>query len=62
MTPLARQRLVELRAEAEIARLLAYRVVWLQSNGEIPDVAASMAMLSVSKLSRPGRRHFTLPG
>lgn len=50
--PLVRQKLVELSTEAEVARLLAYRVVWLQSKEEIPDVAASMALLYAGELSQ----------
>lgn len=50
--PVVRQKLVELHAESEVARLLAYRVVWLQSEGEIPDVAASMALLYAGQLSQ----------
>lgn len=50
--PLIRQKLVELSTEAEVARLLAYKVLWLQSKGEIPDVETSMAWLSIRELSQ----------
>lgn len=50
--PLVRQKLVELTTEAEVARLLVYRVVWLQNKGRSPDVAASMALLYAGQLSQ----------
>ncbi|MDO8669879.1 MAG: acyl-CoA dehydrogenase family protein [Dehalococcoidia bacterium] len=50
--PLIRQKLVGLATEIDVARMLAYRVIWLQSQGEIPDVPASMFKLYSSSLSQ----------
>lgn len=41
--PLVRQRLAGLVVEGEIARLLAYRVAWQQSQGLQPEWEASMS-------------------
>ncbi len=45
-----RVRLAELHIELEIARLLCYRVAWLQSRGEVPNHEASMAKLYGSEV------------
>ncbi len=45
-----RNRLAELRIEFEIARLLCYRVGWLQTNGIVPNYEASMAKLYGTEL------------
>ncbi|MGI8553067.1 MAG: acyl-CoA dehydrogenase family protein [Dehalococcoidia bacterium] len=37
-----RNRLAELRLEFEIARLLCYRVAWMQTNGLVPNYESSM--------------------
>jgi alkylation response protein AidB-like acyl-CoA dehydrogenase len=47
-----RNRLADLLIEAEIGRLLAYRTVWMQAKGEVPNAEASigkvwMAMLGI---------------
>lgn len=51
---LARQadriRLAELAIEIETARLLCYRVAWLQSRGKVPNYEASMAKLYGSEV------------
>ncbi|MBI2863941.1 MAG: acyl-CoA dehydrogenase family protein [Chloroflexi bacterium] len=50
--PLVRQQIVQLCTEAKAARLIAYKVIYQQSKGEIPDVSASMAKLSGGELSQ----------
>jgi alkylation response protein AidB-like acyl-CoA dehydrogenase len=46
----ARAKLAELTIELEIARLLCYRVAWLQSTGTVPNYEASMAKLYGSEV------------
>jgi len=41
--PLIRQKLTELAIEVQIARLLTYRVIWMQGRGNIPSYEASLA-------------------
>ncbi len=48
--PALRNKLVELRIEFEIARLLCYRVAWLQANGVVPNYESSMAKMYGSEL------------
>jgi alkylation response protein AidB-like acyl-CoA dehydrogenase len=45
-----RNRLAELRVEFEAARLLCYRVAWLQTNGAIPNHESSMAKMYGTEL------------
>ena len=45
-----RGELAELWLSAEIARLLAYRVAWLQSQGRTPNYEASMSKLFISEV------------
>ncbi|MBI2767609.1 MAG: acyl-CoA dehydrogenase family protein [Chloroflexi bacterium] len=40
--PAVRDRLSELYIEAEIGRLIAYRTVWMQARGEVPNAEASI--------------------
>ncbi len=49
---LVRHRLAGLRAELEAARLLAYRVAWLQERGERPSYEASVSKLYGSELAQ----------
>ncbi len=46
----ARVRLGELAIELQVARLLCYRVAWLQSAGRVPNYEASMAKLFGSEV------------
>ncbi|MEE9198938.1 MAG: acyl-CoA dehydrogenase family protein [Dehalococcoidia bacterium] len=48
--PLVRHRLAELAVEIEVARMLSYRMVWLQSKGEAPSHEASIAKLFGTEL------------
>lgn len=48
--PLIRQKLARLEAELEVARLLAYRVSSMQSNGLIPNTESSMTKLYTHEL------------
>ena len=52
MSPSLRYRLADLRIAFEIGRLLAYRVAWLQSAGQIPNYESSMAKMYGSELNR----------
>ena len=45
-------RLAELKIEVEIARLLSYRVAWLQSRGCVPNYEASIAKLFGTELQQ----------
>lgn len=47
---LVRQRLAEMAIEIEIARLLAYRVAWLESKGAVPEYEAAMCKLCGSEM------------
>ena len=40
--PLVRRRLADLAIEIEVNRLMAYKVVWMQSQGMVPNMEASM--------------------
>jgi alkylation response protein AidB-like acyl-CoA dehydrogenase len=46
----ARHRLVELRVEVEVGRMIAYRVAWMQDQGYSPDWEASLSRLYGSEL------------
>lgn len=50
--PLIRAQLAELETEVEVARLLCYRVAWLQSKGQVPSYEASMARVFGHELSQ----------
>jgi alkylation response protein AidB-like acyl-CoA dehydrogenase len=41
-SPTVRDRLSELYIEAEIGRLIAYRTVWMQARGDVPNAEASI--------------------
>ncbi len=43
--PEVRNKLADLALEAEIGRLVAYRTVWLQARGEVPNYEASIGKL-----------------
>ena len=45
-----RNKLAELRLEFEAARLLCYRVAWLQTTGQIPNYESSMAKMYGTEL------------
>ena len=48
--------LAETRIEFDIARLLAYRVAWLQASGQVPNYEASMAKMYATEMNQ---RFFT---
>jgi alkylation response protein AidB-like acyl-CoA dehydrogenase len=48
--PLVRRRLAEITIETEVSRMLAYRVVWMQTKGLIPNYEASMIKLYATEL------------
>jgi alkylation response protein AidB-like acyl-CoA dehydrogenase len=50
--PYVRRRLAELAVDVEAARLLSYRVAWLQSQHQVPNYEASMCKLFSTELSR----------
>jgi len=50
--PRIRHRFADLWIEAETARLLAYRVAWLQAKGEVPSTEASISKLFGSEMSQ----------
>lgn len=52
LPPWTRVRLAELRIEVEVARLLSYRVAWLQSQGRVPNYEASIAKLFGTELQQ----------
>ena len=47
---LVKQKLAEMAIECEIGRLLAYRVAWMQQNGQNPQGEASMSKVFGSEL------------
>ncbi|MBI3953363.1 MAG: acyl-CoA dehydrogenase family protein [Chloroflexi bacterium] len=47
-----RHRLAELAIEAEAARVMAYRVAWMQDAGKIPNYEASISKLFSTELSQ----------
>lgn len=48
--------LADTRIEFDVARLLAYRVAWLQASGQVPNYEASMAKMYATELNQ---RFFT---
>jgi alkylation response protein AidB-like acyl-CoA dehydrogenase len=49
-TPGVRHLLADLRVECETGRLLAYRTVWLQSQGKVPNYEASIGKIWFAQL------------
>jgi len=49
---LLKNRLVQLKIESDISRLLSYRIAWMQSKGEIPTHQTSMAKMFKTELSQ----------
>ena len=47
-----RNQLAELQIEFDLGRLLAYRVAWLQSEGEVPNYESSMSKLFGSEMQQ----------
>jgi alkylation response protein AidB-like acyl-CoA dehydrogenase len=50
--PLVRSRLASLAIEAEVGRTLAYRIAWLQSQGDVPNREASTGKLFGTELQQ----------
>jgi len=50
--PQVRNRLTEMAVQAEVARMLSYRVVWLQSQGQVPNREASMDKVFASEVEQ----------
>jgi alkylation response protein AidB-like acyl-CoA dehydrogenase len=50
--PEVRDKLADLRARYEAARLLSYRAISLQAGGEVPTVAASVARMHGTQLEQ----------
>ncbi|MBI4527379.1 MAG: acyl-CoA dehydrogenase family protein [Deltaproteobacteria bacterium] len=50
--PIVRQQLAELQTEIEVARLLCYRVAWMQSKAKVPSYESSMARVVGQELSQ----------
>ena len=49
---MVRSRLATLAIEAEVGRTLAYRIAWLQSQGEVPNREASTGKLFGTELQQ----------
>ncbi|MBW2622760.1 MAG: acyl-CoA dehydrogenase family protein [Deltaproteobacteria bacterium] len=45
-------KLVQLKIESDISRLLSYRIAWMQSNDEIPNYQTSMAKVFKTELAK----------
>ncbi|OGO43118.1 MAG: hypothetical protein A2137_07880 [Chloroflexi bacterium RBG_16_58_8] len=45
LTPVLKNRLARLKADAEVARLLHYRVTWMQSRGMVPNHESAMSKM-----------------
>ena len=50
--PVIRNRLAELAIQAEVSRMLAYRIAWMQSRGSIPNKEASTGKLFGTELQQ----------
>ncbi len=50
--PIIRQKLGALKIEHEVARLIAYRVTWMQSQGQLPDSEAAMCKVYATELNQ----------
>jgi len=60
---LVRRRLAELAVQAEVSRLVSYRVAWMQSKGEVPNMEASIAkLLGTELLQRVAREGMSTLG
>lgn len=49
---LLKHRLIQLKTESDISRLLSYRIAWMQSRGQIPNYQTSMAKLFKTELAK----------
>jgi alkylation response protein AidB-like acyl-CoA dehydrogenase len=49
---IVRHKLAEMAVQIEVARMIAYRVAWLQSKGQIPSYEASMSKLVGTELRK----------
>jgi alkylation response protein AidB-like acyl-CoA dehydrogenase len=45
LDPVVKNRLTQLKADCEVARLLHYRVTWMQSKGMVPDCESAMSKM-----------------
>ncbi|MCI0769085.1 MAG: acyl-CoA dehydrogenase, partial [Chloroflexi bacterium] len=55
-SPALRHRLADMAVEFQVGRLLAYRVAWLQSQGQVPNYEASTSKVFGTELTqRVGR-------
>ncbi len=50
--PIVRQKLASLTIEHDVARLIAYRVTWMQSQGQLPDGEAAMCKVFTTELNQ----------
>ena len=50
--PVIRNRLADLAIQAEVSRMLAYRIAWMQSQGDIPNKEASTGKLFGTELQQ----------
>jgi alkylation response protein AidB-like acyl-CoA dehydrogenase len=50
--PLVRNELAQLAVENEVARMMAYRIVWMFSKGLHPSYESSMSMVFISEVMR----------
>ena len=50
--PMMRNRIAELIVESEVARLIHYRVVWMQDQGIVPNYESSIDKLCMSELNQ----------
>jgi len=49
---LIKHKLVQLKIESDISRLLSYRIAWMQGKGQIPNYQTSMAKLFKTELAQ----------
>ncbi len=56
--PMTRHLLANLRVEIEVARMLSYRVAWMQTQGEIPVREASITKVMAGELNQRQARTF----
>ena len=63
VSPVMENRLTQIRADCEVARLLHYRVTWMQSKGMVPNYESAMSkMYSFELLQRVSEFGMELAG
>jgi alkylation response protein AidB-like acyl-CoA dehydrogenase len=56
--PLVRQKVAKIAIEAEVAKVLCYRVTWMQSKEEVPFIEASVTKIMGTELQQKAGQAF----